>query len=269
MDQLDILWLTQPQEAARIAREYLAAGYTHVPVGTLGPETYSNQNPVMDWREHGPERFAAYLSWLASMGLEWTFFLLYDGDPYFGGPERGWDLELCARDFDPFFLHPTVQALTRRVCVAWEQWSSTRNMVAAFRFIAARFPNTERLWHNGPGHLSPALSDEDEQGAHRACAAAGMTGMAVQCHPPDDSNGTDPIVRARYDVWDIARRYNGRDGSPWGGPVTRPDGTPLTVECMEVLAHRDYWDGPPAPDDAPRYRAAMLAIPGVVHVLDA
>lgn len=285
MATLDALWAQDRAEAERIIGEYTAAGFNHVTVGSIYGPGYHGHYPFTDWRSNA-EGFAEYLRWLAGKGVAYTLMLLPDCDPYFYGTGHGWDIDAVRRDFGPVYTHPTVHALTRRTCTAWEQYAPIAEMAKAFDLQREWFPNAERFWHNNPGHLSPGNSDENEEECWRSAARHGITGMLLQAAPegdgqfnnPDGTNhvGYTAIDSMRYDLWDMGRRFGLNNdkgpkgesaGNPWGHAVTQPDGTPLTLDYFEGTAFAMYWHGH-GNDLADAWGKAASGVEGVRFCLD-
>lgn len=269
--ELDSLWRHDKAEAERILAEYKAAGFNHVVTGPVVERGYHGHYPDTDWT-NDPDAFADFLEWLTREGMAFSLFLLPDITPWFHGTGHGWDMERCDRDFTPIYSHPRIQALTTRTVTAWEQWATMPAMAAAFDWQTRLFPNTERLWHNGPGHDSPCNGDEDSLDGWKNAAAHGITGYTFQTHPPQTSpaelDGREPIDMLIYDLKDMRRRLHGLPDSPWRNPpVLTPEGHLLTLEYMEGLAYGMYWT-----DDydhlGPTWGAAAQSVPGVIHTLD-
>lgn len=304
LGELEALWLQgRRAEAQAILDAYKALRFNHIVVGPIIANGYDRVFADTDWHDK-PEVFADFLDWLRSNGVEFTLALLPTMGPWFKGYDAanhgigfGWDLDLIERDLTPFCQHPRIQALVRRTMLCYEEYGPISNMVACFQWARRMFPKAKRIYHNPPGHLSPANSNEHEEQAHRDCAKAGMTGMMVQCHPPDDvgpnahfwamgadgqwrngegPNARTPLEQAVYDVHDIARRYRGDHGAPWGpiykwaeiDGVWRETTEPLDCEYAEGLAHAHYHTGGHFFDLSKTWGDAMRAIPGVVHSLD-
>lgn len=274
MAELDAVWDRQPHEAERILTEYLALGCNHVTVGTIVDNGYHDAYPSVDWRGQ-PERYAEFLRWLLSHGVEFSLFALPDIPPYFLGNSQGWDLAAAERDLTPFFTELQKHVDVRRVVSAWEEYGPGANMVEVFRWLSRVFPNSERAWHNPVGHLSPCGGTEYQRGgmtspeAWRAVAAAGCDALYLQAWPenmpPPDTDRT-PLEQMRYDVWDMLRRFTGQ-GSPWGAPIVARDGKPLRLDFFEGVAYAQYWGGAAYRDIGPAWRQAALAA-GARYVLD-
>lgn len=288
MDELDAVWLHGKREdAERLLTDYLSAGYNHIPVGSVGPESYSGHYPEVHWIAEGADKFAAYLSWLVSHGCEYTLVVLPDRMPWFLGQGIGWDWDAIERDVTPILSHPTVVALTHYAMLGWEIFGTKAESAKGFAYMKRLYPQARRANHNPLDHLCPGASNEGEEESVRECVASGMTDHDVQSPSPDDSRFRNPNHPGvddggltclegayRWNVGDMARRLQGIDAvgtgpSPWVEPVLTPDGHPTVATYGECLAHRDYWEGRPTPDDGPLFRAKMLSIPGVVHILDA
>lgn len=245
MAELDSLWRHDRAEAERILAEYTAAGFNHVPTGPVVEIGYHGHYPDTDWRSD-PEGFAEFLSWLDTRGLAFTLFVLPDVPTYFGGTAHGWDLARVRADLGPLYTHPAVQALTRRVCLAWEQYAPMAAMAEAFDLLREWFPDAERFWHNPPGHDAPCSSDEHSLDGWVSAAAHGCTGYMFQTWPPQtaphDLDGRTPIEMLRYDLWDAVRRLHGKPDSPWGNPpVLTTAGHLMTIEYAEGIAYGQYW----------------------------
>lgn len=271
MAELDSLWRIDPAEAERILGEYLAAGFNHVVTGPVVEAGYHGHFADTDWRDD-PDGFAAFLQWLTDRGAAYSLFVLPDIAPWFHGPDTGWDLARVESDLGALYRHPTVQRLTERVVIAWEQWAPVANMEAAFRWLTATFPRPIlRGWHNGVGHDAPCTSDTDSQVGWSRCIAAGCNWHPFQAHPPnarpEELDGRTPVEMARYDLWDAVRRLHNKPDSPWGhqpGFVT-PTGGHVAIDLMEGPAFGLYWD---RIDAHAAYTRAALGVPGVRYVLD-
>lgn len=244
MAELDSLWKHDPNEAERIITEYKALGYNHVPTGPIIEHGYHGHYPDTNWLGEA-DRFADFLAWLRSHEIEYTLFLFPDFWPWFHGTGVGWDHALIEAQLVPFYRHPRIQALTKRVCVAWEQWASIPEMVKVFDLMRMLFPDAERYWHNGPGHDAPCNNTEHSLDGWVSAAAHGVTGYYFQAHPPEtqpsELDGRTPLEMMMYDLWDAVRRLHG-NGSPWGNPpVLTPRGELLKVVYFEGIAHGQYW----------------------------
>lgn len=266
MAELDSVWKEDKAEAQRILDAYKALGFNHVPAGTPVDHGYSGHYPDADWRGD-IEGYADFLQWLRQNGVVYTLFLVPDYAPYFLGIHDGFGFDAIERDLTPIFLNPRIQALTLRTATIWEQWAPIAQMGAVFDYQRRIFPNAERCWHNGVGHLSPGGSDESEEGAWRSAAAHGITGFCYQATPPTWQADREPIEQLKYDLWDMARRFGiGPGVNPWGLPIRGPNGQLLTIDFFEGTAYSSYWDG--LFSTGPTWGKAALSVPGIRFALD-
>lgn len=259
MGELDAVWPHLPTTCDRVRTDYRAAGLSHLVCGPVWSDHgYDGEYPLTDYLGH-PERYVEFLRW---WGMPFTLMLLPDSEPYFDG--RQWDMGLIERDLTPFYSHPEIQALTTRVCLAYECVVSIANFVPVFDWMLRIFPHATRFWHNPPGHLSPGLSDEDEQECWRSAARHGIDGLMLQASP--SGTALPPIEQMAYDLWDMERRFTGVN-SPWGKPILNLHGQPLTVEYGEGVAYPMYHDAAPQ-SLAVAWGTKARTVQGVVNTLD-
>jgi hypothetical protein len=269
--ELDTIWRDTPDLAERIVQRYLAMGANAIVANTAVAGGYHRDYPAHDWRGRA-EQFADYLTWLHAHGLSISLWVLPDIEPYYDASCPCFDWDAVDRDLTPIYAQPRVQAAVSRVVYMWEDYQRSTEMARGYDYLRRVFPTQKRYWHNPPGHASPGLSDEDEQGSWRLAAAHGLDGIYYQAWPPSQNpvpgNAVGaPIEQLRYDLWDLARRFFGRDGSPWGSAVTKADGSPLETVWAEGTAYAIYNHRYPT-TVGQSWCAAALAVDGVADCLD-
>ena len=191
-----------------------------------------------------------------------------DIHPYWLGAEAGWDYALIDKDLKPLYDQPLVRASVSRVCVGWEIYTYIAKMTPGYDRMHAWFPGHPRLWHNPPPHACPGMGTESEEKCWRVAADHWITGMLFQGFPLSSTEpDRPPLEQLQYDLDDMYRRFVGRADSPWGTPVTTPDGVPLTIDYFEMSAYDIY--NSDAPDSTGTTCAnAALAVPGILHSCD-
>jgi hypothetical protein len=242
MDEIDTVYATDgPEKAGEIMAAYVARRGNHLPSGPVSGGSYNNQYPFVRWIDN-PDGYADFLEWQASFGMATTHFVVADG--FFGGIAYGWSIPALEAEYGEFYRNPRIQALLKgvRVCLAWESYSTMRHMVDAYTWLRNLLPESELWWHNPPGHDSPCMGEENDRKAWEALAKVGLVGELLQGWPPDSGHTVEDF---KYDIWDMRRRFNGTDDSPWGGPILANDGQPLIVVPFEFTAHSIYNDGYP------------------------
>lgn len=286
MSELDSVWSHYGQgEAQRILDDYKRMGHNHIMLSTVVDRAYSNLGPNADWRGNA-EGYADFLWWLRDNGVVFTVVVVPDILPYYSGGDRRQEFNMDAlwNDIHPVLSHPRVQIATLKTATMWESWAPIPEMAKVFQFQLQLFPNAERVWHNGIGHLSPCNGDEHEADCWRSAIANGITGMALQVFPLNielpvhgDEKPRTHLNQARYDAWDMARRFwltddDGPEGQgagrPWG-PMFRPDGSRLTLDLMEAMAYCQYWTDDCDANVGRHWRSTLQNVTGIRWMLDA
>jgi hypothetical protein len=267
LQELDQVYLRDQKLAAQILTDAIRFGMNHIPIGPAVNAGYHGQYPDANWVGN-PAGFARYLAWVRSFGMRITLMAFPDIAPYWNGMEAGWDWDLIDRDLKPLYDQPLVRASINRVCVGWEIWTYIEKMKPGYKRLHQWFPAHPRLWHNGPHHACPGMSNESEEGCWREAAKSWITGMLFQGFPPSSTEpDRPPLEQLKYDLDDMRRRFIGRSDSPWGPPVTTPDGVPMTIEFFEASAYDIYNYN--APDSTGTLCAnAALSVEGILNTCD-
>lgn len=286
VDEADVIWDLNPELADALLQPWVARGATGCAAGPIYAAGYHGQYPDTNWIGRG-DRYAEFLTWLVQRIPSITLFLIPDVPPYYDGWTKEYFWDRIRRDLEPVYRHPEIQALAKagnlRVCSQWEQFSSTERMAQVWDWMADVFPDAKRFWHNPAGHGSPCLSTEDEKGGWESAFKHGLTGMLLQGDfvesndlrhhdietiirlPEDQRNVMEQMM---YGLWDIYRRFNGIDGSPWGGPMLTWNGTPGEVEAFEGTAYGCYWGGIDPMIVGPQWASACRGVTGIMNVND-
>lgn len=197
--------------------------------------------PDTNWVGQDPSTFADFCEWVAGFGLSITLVVFPDCGIYWHGTEAGWDWAAIDRDLKPLYDQDRVRAAVSRVQFGWEIWTYVAGMIPGYDRMRAWFPTQERCWHNGPEHASPGMGTEEERPTWQTAADHGIHRLLFQGFPLSTDPATidrPPLDQLKYDLWDMWRRFNGTDGSPWGPtPILTERGTPLEVEYAEAAAY--------------------------------
>jgi hypothetical protein len=207
-------------------------GMTQVCLGPGYAQVYDHHDqPPIDWTAHDILPLARKL---AARGLHITLVALPDCAPYFDG--RAWDFGLIDRNLGPIYQQLHAEGLIGSVRLEWETCPANSQMCQGVQWLRGIFPpDVPIYYHNPPGHLSPGLSSEDEQGCWRAFLAAGGSGLDLQSDPPNSR--PDALQAMLQSLWDMRRRATGTDGSPWGPPLLTNLGVPMVVRNAEYSAY--------------------------------
>lgn len=271
--EIDVLWERDRDAAQRIMDAALALGVNHVMTGPVRADGYKNHFPATNWFGRAP-LFAAFYRWLRSQ-VNVSMVVMTDIAPWYLDGAKQFDWDAIHRDFDPFYDQLRAEGVVfDRVVSQWEQYQRRSVCAVLFQWMAERFPEAKRYWHNpvNPPHLSPGASDEEERGTWES-ALRYLDGLYQQ----DDtigayvinSDGRTPFGQMQYDLWDMSRRALGIN-SPWGAPLLNYHGVPMEVVWTEATA---YWmyrtDDPNAQAVVSEWgRGALSATPHVTQALD-
>ena len=279
--ELMTIWHEDRAEAQRILDHVKAMGLNHVPFAGAVSNGYGGAYPATNWLSQ-PDYVADYLEWLTDNGIEFSFFAFTDQAPWYDSRTHEFDIPLVRRDFVPFFTHPRLNALIRKVVYMWEDYQDSRaQMKPMWDILYECFPVQERTWHNPPDHLNPGMSYEPETELWiYAINECHVTGFSLQSKAMDRVEDINYIVNGLtypmhdqvrpileqnvYDVKDMVRRLVFGYA---GVPTRTPEGRPVTVDIMEGPAHGTWYGLPPRL--ARNFYLSMRSIEGVRHILDA
>lgn len=260
LDEMDVV---EDDLAAQILHDYRdVRGYNAAAAGPAYAKGYRGFWPDTDWRQTDPQIYAAHLA-SRYAGLHIRYFALPDEAPYWLGERDGWDLDAVERDFGAIF--DAIAPIVGDVVIAWEPPPNTPSAVfqAAVAYLHRKFPGKEIYYHNPPGHDGPGRGDEENSHGElfRVLGPLGLTGHLLQVTPPHEGGTVEGL---KYDAWDLMRRFQGIDGSPWGGPIYAFDGKPMREEAFEYCAASMTNGNPPLPEAvAVEWGTQVLTVPNV------
>lgn len=270
MAEIDVLWERDPVAADRILSQYVAMGGNHVMTGPVRADGYKGHFPDTHWFGRAAE-FARFYRWLRAR-VAVSMVVMTDIPPYYDDHGKAFYWGAIARDFDPFYAEVRAEGVVfDRVVSQWEQWQPRAVCAPLFQWMAARFPEARRYWHNSvnPPHLSPGSGDEEERGTWES-ALRYLHGLYLQADTATaylvNDDGRTPREQMAYDLWDMHRRAVG-DHSPWGDPLVACDGQPMEVVYAEGTAYAMYHNGA-GQAVATEWGRTALGVEGVVHSLD-
>lgn len=270
MDEVDTVWKESGEkEARRILRAYKAMGANHITTGPAYAAGYGNDYPFTNWLSE-PHRYREFHELLIDEGFEFTLFAFTDNAPYYDPASHWFDWDLVRKDFGPVFA--ALAPLVRRVAYMWEDFQHTDHMVPGYEMLREYFPTADRTWHNGPNHLNPGMSSQDEGHCWRVATEHGITRMSYQAVAIANEADIEVIDAATFGMEDRPRRtmeqnvYDIKDMSRRGnhGYAGFPD---FEVEYMEGAAWGIY-RARLSPHTGRKWYQTMVTVPGVVHVLD-
>lgn len=268
--EIDTLFKLSEDAAWRVLDAAQQQGINHLMTGPAIAAGYHNEYPDTDWLDD-VATFARLHRAIRRRGIAVSLVLGPDIPPYYDQGARDFDwaaMDRLATFYDR--LRDDEGITPFRTVSQWEQWQRAAIMRRLFVWQVARWPRVEAVWHTPPRHLIPGDGAEEDRPSCQSALDAGIRRFYLQASPLDDTDefrfpgGTNkdgrlPIDQMAYDLWDMQRRARGTDGSPWGGPLLCPDGTPLAISFGEGLAHPMYWQGVARPV-IQQWAAAALSV---------